>query len=579
MSLWTRKNIRRDLNLASAGGFSSADLDIIKAALDGVYTVSFLIPGSSQTVSLEAPWARTSLSVRGGDRISGEAVVEIVENQERTLLNTQVNLLVFYSAELATETDTYSLVGSDLTSGQVARALVEQAGGQLLWDSALDYPVVSLLSPTESYSGTLREALDKLLRPFNQGPDRLAHILVQGQTVTCLLQDSTGDFYQVVDLDIADGHWIESLTINRESKVQALAGTSKIAILYHQPKTIQQQTLTAREDRIDGDGNVVERKTTTTTLWGSFITQEVEEVHRRGVVWIDELQTEAEWRLILVSRKTTTYEYDPPLADPNIYYIRSRRLVRKTIEEASYSNGQLTQTKTTSIAYEYDDEGFLVSEVETDSFLFPDLPEETIVKTIITSYERLSPDVYKITTEEASHRIIYVLQQPGQLPPPYSNPTNDWTKVEDFTMETLVSERTIAGQAPRVPSLPPVFSEDRVNTIEYDVEIQSTGATTVVETYFNPSALLSLYQRVYGSSSNKWTVRIEARSLYDLQPGTWINLACSKAIKIVSRTPADSKEYLLSDILKELPPLFVKSVEISQEGPDQIVSVEATAWS
>ena len=571
-----RTRIRKDSNLAPAGGFSSSDLDLINAVEDGVYSVSMPVPGTSQAVTLEAPWSSINIDITAG---KGLASVQLVADTERKILNAPVNLLVVYGQELATGGDAPTIVGPDITSGQVAQALAAQAGATLEWDQALDYPVVALLHPTESYAGTLRQCLDKLLAPFNRGPERLAHVSVAGGVVSCRLQDHTSQAYEVADVDLGDGHWVEELSIQRMTRAKSLGNIGRILFLYHQPKTIQQQTLTSREDKKDGDGNVVERRVVTTTVWGGFTVQEVEETYKRGVVWVDELQTQAEWRLILASRKTTSYEYEPALADPNIYYVRSRKLLKKTETIESYSNGELTETKTITTAYEYDDDGYLLSETITESVLFTDAPEQSVVKATVTTYERLSPDMYRVNTSVESHKIIYVLQQPGQLPPPYSNPDNDWIKVEDFTVEAQEAERVIAGQAPYLPTLPPVFGQDRVKTTTYELKLQDTGSTVTVETYFDPTGLFNIYKRNFQDAASRWVVRLTGRSMYDLEPLTWIRLTCSKTVKIKAITPTESKEFLLSDLLGVLPPLLVRSVEVSREGASQVTTVEAVGWS
>ena len=565
-----KQNLRLDTNLTKAGSFSTLELNTLDAAITDSYTVTFVIPGTANSVSLEAPWSSIEYANR-------EVFINIVKEDERNLLNTSVELAVVYNEELVPEQIDEVIQSEDITSGEVARALVNQAGGTLYWDSALNYPVLSLLTPVKIYSGALNQVLDELLRPFNAGPVKIAEMIIDGTNITCLSKSTTSVAYNIIDLDISDGYWLEDVRIKKNSKNFLFSNIKSIKFLYHTAKDLQKITLYSKEDKKDGDENIIERKLTNTTMWGEFVTEETSETFERLPTWADSLMTQAQWSLVRTKYTSTTYEYDPKITSYNVHYIRSRKLTGKTETEKTYSNiGELSQTKTTTYTYIYDDDGYLKSETQIVDIRPQDATDSATVMSTITSYEQVSPDIYKVITETEQHTIIYSISGTATIPPPYKS-GGDWAKIEDFTTESTYKEATIAGQAPRVPYLPAVYGEDRVETTEYTIDIQTNGQTVTIETEFDPTQLMSMYNEVYTKDS-KWDVTLTAKSLYDIKPGTWINLKCTKAVNIELHGYGISATYVLGDILDLLPPLFVTSVELIKDSNEQTTIIRAEGW-
>jgi hypothetical protein len=109
------------------------------------------------------------------------------------------------------------------------------------------------------------------------------------------------------------------------------------------------------------------------------------------------------------------------------------------------------------------------------------------------------------------------------------------------------------------------------------IEIFEFGEDVEEECSIDPTDYIDLIQHRLRAA--KVTVTMSGKSLYDLAPGTWIDLTVDSGHDPQIRTIAASTETLnLSDIANHLPALFVQSVEVSHSGDEQITSVEAIGW-
>ena len=534
MSEVKRKSIRYDVNIAPIGEYEIPDWECIKYAKTQECEVTINIPGAAKTISLNGKWQRINLSLRNQEYV---ATVEFLSNISQKIQK-EVMCYVCYDGRLA-EGLSPVLIG-DITSGQVAKLLAEQAGVDLYWDSRLNYKVVSLINPVKSYVGTFKKCLEELLAPFNQIV-RTADVYITKNAVKVLYCQEIGSPY---NLKFGDGFWLKSLSITKSQPPRV----RNLIVNVYSPRTIDQETKRTVEERYNNKGKIINRIVRYVTSEAGFTLEEKEEHY--GKVYYRDANYNLKWKLGMVKRKIVTFEYDPEIDDVNKYFIRSRKLVKKHTEEEIYTNQELTQTNIEDTQYFYEDD-FLKQEVTTKSIALPNTPQEAVIYESNTEYSKVSEDIVRISNSEVHWTVVYEYEG------------GEWKKVSQIAQERADSEKTIMSPQPNIPTLPFAQSEDRIATETIIIEIGNEGEDKEIEFEGECPDLSAIIERI---TKCKYQVVIEGPGQYDIEAGTDVELSIDEDVCVNKQVEgAEEKEIDLHDILAALPPLRVKNVEITMQ--------------
>jgi len=541
------KSIDRSKGLAPAYSLETRDLQRLFDDAIVTNAVALEIPNNQGFVQVEGPWQSITLDCR-----TGQAVVTINGvDTLRAKLFAPVELYVALTHEVA-QGITGELLLGEVSSGQAAQSLASQAGVALQWDTRLNYPLVNALEPLWHYSGILLEGLRKIIEPFNQGGEELAAIFPDVDAVRVVAVVEKNPI--TLDVGAADvGHFIESLTIQRAKRARPLR---RVIYNIDTPRVLATKTEQSTHTYTDQTGQQQFRVDYTKTHVGPII---LAKETTKYVWWPGGGIVSGRW--VLMKRETITNTYDPTPTPQNVLWRRDFRLARRVEEIIHYRNdGQPGWGETNDIAYTYDANGYIRQEIQNQcktQYYGPDTGKDE-GQEVIQEYERITDELYVVSRQTRSYT-------------EWVSGDNEVIWEENITYDTQLC----TGQPPRVSPIAPVRDDSRVDHQEETLDLGAVGESLEVN-WFGHDEYWSWFQaRV---QAERFTVRFEAPSMYDLRPGLWIDLTTSADTVIKAIQGNIVVEVALRDILDYLPPLFVRSVVVERQGSRQITRVEAVGW-